>query len=64
MLDVDLADDERVERLVRRHAAYGKSVAQAREWALGSDARNAALVAGTRDRADLVVDLAALDLDP
>ncbi|RZS90931.1 phosphoribulokinase/uridine kinase family protein [Motilibacter rhizosphaerae] len=49
-------DDLRVERLVARHVAFGKDPEEARSWVLGSDERNAALVAATRDRADLVVE--------
>lgn len=48
-------DDLRQERLVRRHETFGKSPAQARSWALGTDQRNADLIAATRARADLVV---------
>jgi pantothenate kinase len=48
-------EEVRVQRLVARHMAFGKSPASAREWALGSDQRNAGLVAETRARADLVV---------
>jgi len=51
-------DAVRQERLVRRHEAYGKSPAQARRWALGSDQRNAELIAATQGRADLVIRLA------
>lgn len=50
-------DDLRQERLVRRHETFGKSPAQARSWALGTDQRNADLIAATRARADLVVRL-------
>jgi len=50
-------DDLRQERLVRRHETYGKSSAQARDWALGTDQRNADLIAATQARADLVVRL-------
>ena len=46
----------RIDRLVRRHQAYGKSEAEARAWALGSDERNAATIRATRDRADLLVE--------
>ncbi|SBT51028.1 nucleoside/nucleotide kinase family protein [Micromonospora narathiwatensis] len=53
-LDVEL----RLRRLTARHEAYGKTPEQARAWALGSDEANAARVAGTADRADLVVRLA------
>jgi pantothenate kinase len=45
----------RLERLIRRHMEYGKPAAAARDWALGSDERNAALIRRSRDRADLVV---------
>lgn len=50
-------DEVRRERLVRRHEAFGKSPEQARRWTLGSDERNADVVAATRDLADLVVRL-------
>ena len=49
-------DAARVERLVARHAQFGKSPDAAREWVLRSDERNAALVAATETSADLVVD--------
>lgn len=54
-----LSTDEelRVTRLIQRHVDYGKSPAAAREWVLSSDERNAELVAGTRGRADVVIDL-------
>ncbi|MEU8260086.1 nucleoside/nucleotide kinase family protein [Micromonospora sp. NPDC048999] len=52
-LDVEL----RQRRLTARHEAYGKTPEQARAWALGSDEANAARVAGTAERADLVVRL-------
>lgn len=45
----------RVDRLVARHIQYGKSPAQAREWVLRSDERNAELVMDTQYRADVVV---------
>ncbi|MFJ3492321.1 nucleoside/nucleotide kinase family protein [Streptomyces sp. NPDC086091] len=48
-------ETERVRRLVARHEEFGKSHAAALAWANGPDQRNAALVATTRDRADLVV---------
>jgi pantothenate kinase len=61
---VDLRDDVRVGRLAERHAAYGKSRADALAWAEGSDARNADLVAGTKGRASLIIDASALGLAP
>ncbi len=53
-----VAPDEgaRLDRLVARHVAFGKEPAQARAWALGSDEANAAVIAASRHRADLVVD--------
>ncbi|WBB74612.1 nucleoside/nucleotide kinase family protein [Micromonospora sp. WMMD1128] len=55
---LDLDAELRLRRLTDRHVAYGKSPEQARAWALGSDERNARLVAGTAEHADLVVRLA------
>ena len=50
-------DDVRHERLVRRHETFGKSPQQARDWALGTDERNAELLAATAPRADRVIRL-------
>ncbi|MEU1603508.1 nucleoside/nucleotide kinase family protein [Micromonospora matsumotoense] len=52
---LDLDAELRLRRLVARHLAYGRSPEAAQAWAYGSDEANAALVAGTADRADLVV---------
>jgi len=52
---VDLDREARIERLVARHVAFGRDPAAARAWALGSDERNAELIAATRDRADLLI---------
>jgi len=52
-----LGDAERIRRLAARHAAFGKTPAAARAWALGSDQANAELVAAHADRADAVVRL-------
>jgi pantothenate kinase len=52
---VDLDDDVRVERLVARHVAHGRSPEAARAWVLRSDEANARLVSRGRDRARLVV---------
>ena len=54
---VDVDDAVRVPRLIARHIAFGKSADEAREWVLRSDEANAAVVAATRDRADVVVRL-------
>lgn len=50
-----LDEPERIRRLVARHEEFGKDHRAALAWALGTDQRNADLVAATRHRADLVV---------
>jgi pantothenate kinase len=50
-------EDLRLERLVARHVAHGRSHEEAVCWVARSDQANAALVATTRERADLVVEL-------
>lgn len=57
---VDVADDVRRERLVRRHEQFGKSPAAARAWVDRVDEANAGLIRSTRDAADLVVRMADL----
>ncbi|MEN0130653.1 MAG: nucleoside/nucleotide kinase family protein [Brevundimonas sp.] len=48
-------DEVRLQRLVARHVAFGKSAQDAHAWSHGPDERNAVLVAATAVRADLVV---------
>ena len=55
---VETDDAVRRERLVERHVRFGKSPEAARAWVETVDQPNAALVAATRPRADLVVRLA------
>jgi len=50
------ADATRVDRLIARHVAHGRSPAAAREWVLRSDEANTRLVAASEDQADLVID--------
>ncbi|MFI5683239.1 nucleoside/nucleotide kinase family protein [Streptomyces sp. NPDC051636] len=57
---VETDEDERIRRLVARHEEFGKEHEAAVAWVLGTDQRNADLVAATRDRADLVVPASAL----
>ncbi|MFJ9033912.1 nucleoside/nucleotide kinase family protein [Streptomyces sp. NPDC102274] len=61
-----VATDEatRLNQLIQRHVAYGKPLAEARAWSLGSDQRNADLVAATPHRADLVFSPPLLDRIP
>ncbi|MBX7548606.1 nucleoside/nucleotide kinase family protein [Streptomyces sp. tea 10] len=56
----EIAEDERIGRLVARHEEFGKDHESALAWVLGTDQRNADLVAATRGRADLVVPPVAL----
>lgn len=46
---------ERLDALIARHIAFGKTPEQARDWVLGSDERNSQLVAGHRRGADQVL---------
>ncbi len=52
---VELDDDVRLDRLIKRHMRYGRSELAARARALGSDQRNAEFVAAGRARADVLV---------
>ncbi|MFF3636621.1 nucleoside/nucleotide kinase family protein [Streptomyces sp. NPDC101169] len=51
----EVDEEERIRRLVDRHVQFGKERAAAVAWVLGTDQRNADLIATTRDRADLLV---------
>jgi len=48
-------DGVRLDRLIARHVAFGRTPEQAGAHARGSDEVNARLIASTRDRADVVV---------
>jgi pantothenate kinase len=58
----DLDDDIRVERLIARHIAFGKSAAYAEAWVRRSDEANARIIERTRATADVLVPIAALDI--
>jgi pantothenate kinase len=51
----DLDQDTRLGRLIARHVRFGKDETTAAAWATGTDEINAAVIAATRDRADLVI---------
>jgi pantothenate kinase len=51
----DLDATTRLDWLINRHVRYGKDRATAMAWATGVDESNAALIAATRRRADLIV---------
>ncbi|GHI03790.1 fructose transporter [Streptomyces cellostaticus] len=53
-------EQERIRRLVARHEEFGKDHEAAVAWVLGTDQRNADLIAATRERADLVLPPGAL----
>lgn len=61
---IDVDDDLRVDRLVKRHVEFGSPVGRAREFVLTSDERNAALVAADRLRADLFITSPAVSVRP
>lgn len=52
---VELDDDARLERLLRRHVEFGKTEAEAREWVERVDEPNARHIWARRDLSDLVV---------
>jgi pantothenate kinase len=52
---LDVPTAERQERLIRRRIELGVGEALARDWATGSDERNARTIAASRESADLVV---------
>jgi pantothenate kinase len=52
---IDLAEDVRIERLIKRHIEVGKSQADAEKWSRGSDQKNAEAIFSLRDRADFLI---------
>jgi len=52
---VEADEQARLERLIARHMAFGRTRAEAEERAYGSDQRTAELIAASRDGADLIV---------
>ena len=54
---LDVEDAVRRDRLIRRHTEFGKTAAEARNWALGSDEANARLVRDSAALADAVIRL-------
>jgi pantothenate kinase len=56
----DLDEETRKQRLINRHIQFGKTRDAAVQWVNGPDQANAQLIAGTRDRADLIVHDAGL----
>ena len=52
-------EDTRRQRLIRRHMAHGKNEHEARQWALGSDERNAKMIHATAGKADRTIRMAS-----
>jgi pantothenate kinase len=57
----DLDQPSRLRRLIDRHVRFGKDEPAAVAWATGTDERNAAVIAATRERADLLVPAALIE---
>jgi len=54
---IEVDDNLRLDRLTKRHQSHGRNHYEAFAWATGSDERNAELVAKTRDKADVIVEI-------
>ena len=54
---ININDDVRIERLVKRHEFYGKDKEPALNWATGSDEINAKIVESTASKADVIINL-------
>jgi pantothenate kinase len=54
---VDPGEPVRIERLIARHIAFGKTPEAARAWSLGTDQRNAERIIATRRAAGVIVRL-------
>jgi pantothenate kinase len=54
---IEVDDNLRLDRLTKRHQSHGRNHDEAFAWATGSDQRNAELVAKTRDKADVIVEI-------
>ena len=54
---IDVDDEKRLERLIARHIAYGKSPEDAQSWSRGSDEVNARTIDAGRSRAHVVITL-------
>ena len=54
---ININDDVRIERLVKRHEFYGKDKESALNWATGSDEINAKIVESTASKADVIINL-------
>jgi pantothenate kinase len=54
---ININDDVRIDRLVKRHEFYGKDKKSALNWATGTDEINAKIVESTAARADVIINI-------
>jgi pantothenate kinase len=54
---IDVDQELRLQRLIARHVAFGRTEPAAREWVARTDEVNAALIASKRSGADLIIRL-------
>lgn len=54
---ININDNLRIERLVKRHEFYGKDKESAFNWATGTDEINAKIVESTAARADVIINI-------
>lgn len=54
---ININDDVRIDRLVKRHEFYGKDKESALNWATGTDEINAKIVESTAARADVIINI-------
>ena len=54
---ININDDVRIERLVKRHEFYGKDKESALNWATGTDEINAKIVESTAVKADVIINI-------
>ena len=54
---ININDDVRIDRLVKRHEFYGKDKESALNWATGTDEINAKIVGSTAVKADVIINI-------
>ncbi|HCP72687.1 MAG: fructose transporter [Actinobacteria bacterium BACL4 MAG-121022-bin9] len=54
---ININDDVRIDRLVKRHEFYGKDKESALNWATGTDEINAKIVESTAVKADVIINI-------
>lgn len=54
---LDVPEEIRKDRLIKRHFHFGKSMTEAQSWTEQVDLQNAAVIEQTRHRADLIVEV-------